>query len=634
MKKLGMKNLLLILLSALMNVFVWHDRNPAGVAFFCAAYAMIPGKMLLAVATLSGMAYALPMTAFIRYTGLIITVMAMAAVIRRMDKIRGKKKTNANLSPPVMYGLMVLTMLTAGIGYGMAYGPGWQEKLVQELPGALAEFGAATIVYWAAAACIAWMGGWRPAVRRKRPGINEEAMITRNQLHAFSESFRKLSESFEVDTSQRDSLNQQEMQDIFNAVTEQVCKDCSRCAYCWENVFEDSCETAYEILNLCARKTEMQKKDLPERFRQRCVRTDSFLAEARRMISLAQTNLSWQNRLAESRLALAGQFGEVADVIGNFSRQIGDEPVRQGAPEKQILRRMSAQKIHVRRIAASDRPNGRQCVYIEARTGKNDEKPVQQAADIIGRVYGRRYLPAAQTPAVMSHRWQLFAFEEDVHYRTIVGDARMIRMGETVSGDSYTVMHMDSGQVVLSLSDGMGSGEKAEKESNRIISLLEQLLTTGFNRQSAIRLIHSVVLAGSEPHTYSTLDLSTIDLFNGSCELVKMGAAPSFIKNGGEVRKISSDSLPPGALPEPEDEVRVASMGHGDMLIMMSDGVLNGLGGKENEEKMMDFLKNCEVTSPQELANAILNHAMAVSRYEAEDDMTVLVCGIYQKPEI
>ena len=75
-------------------------------------------------------------------------------------------------------------------------------------------------------------------------------------------------------------------------------------------------------------------------------------------------------------------------------------------------------------------------------------------------------------------------------------------------------------------------------------------------------------------------------------------------------------------------------MGHGDMLIMMSDGVLNGLGGKENEEKMMDFLKNCEVTSPQELANAILNHAMAVSRYEAEDDMTVLVCVIYQKPEI
>ena len=97
-------------------------------------------------------------------------------------------------------------------------------------------------------------------------------------------------------------------------------------------------------------------------------------------------------------------------------------------------------------------------------------------------------------------------------------------MGEAVSGDSFTVMHMESGQTVLSLSDGMGSGEKAEKESNRIIGLLEQLLSTGFNRQSAIRLIHSVVLSGSEPHTYSTLDLATLDLFNGKCELIKMGA--------------------------------------------------------------------------------------------------------------
>ena len=47
MKKLDMKDLLVIVLSAFINMFVWHDRNPAGVAFFCAAYALIPGKILL-----------------------------------------------------------------------------------------------------------------------------------------------------------------------------------------------------------------------------------------------------------------------------------------------------------------------------------------------------------------------------------------------------------------------------------------------------------------------------------------------------------------------------------------------------------------------------------------------------------
>ncbi len=49
--KNDMKDLLVIVLSAFINMFVWHDRNPAGVAFFCAAYALIPGKILLSVAS-------------------------------------------------------------------------------------------------------------------------------------------------------------------------------------------------------------------------------------------------------------------------------------------------------------------------------------------------------------------------------------------------------------------------------------------------------------------------------------------------------------------------------------------------------------------------------------------------------
>ena len=143
------------------------------------------------------------------------------------------------------------------------------------------------------------------------------------------------------------------------------------------------------------------------------------------------------------------------------------------------------------------------------------------------------------------------------------------------------------------------------------------------------------MLSGSEPHTYSTLDLATLDLFTGRCELVKMGAAASFIKNGEEVKKLTSDALPPGVLPEPESEVLTADMKNGDMLIMMSDGTLGsfGKGDDQNEEKMAEFLKNCTAVNPQELANAVLNHAMACSHYEAEDDMTVLVCGLYRKPE-
>ena len=123
---------------------------------------------------------------------------------------------------------------------------------------------------------------------------------------------------------------------------------------------------------------------------------------------------------------------------------------------------------------------------------------------------------------------------------------------------------------------------------------------------------------------------------NHSASPFGISAAASFIKNGPDVKKITSEALPPGVLPEPENEVKTAEMAHGDMLVMMSDGVLMGLGQDDdrNEEKMAEFLKSCQAVNPQELANAILNHAMAACHYEAEDDMTVLVCGLYRKPKL
>lgn len=66
-------------------------------------------------------------------------------------------------------------------------------------------------------------------------------------------------------------------------------------------------------------------------------------------------------------------------------------------------------------------------------------------------------------------------------------------------------------------------------------------------------------------------------------------------QNGEEVKKLTSDALPPGVLPEPESEVLTADMKNGDMLIMMSDGTLGsfGKGDDQKEEKMAEFLKNC-----------------------------------------
>ena len=57
MRKLGMKDLLVIVMVR-SSICLSGDRNPVGVAFFCAARPD-PGKMLVAIAALFRMAYAI-----------------------------------------------------------------------------------------------------------------------------------------------------------------------------------------------------------------------------------------------------------------------------------------------------------------------------------------------------------------------------------------------------------------------------------------------------------------------------------------------------------------------------------------------------------------------------------------------
>ena len=61
-----------------------------------------------------------------------------------------------------------------------------------------------------------------------------------------------------------------------------------------------------------------------------------------------------------------------------------------------------------------------------------------------------------------------------------------------MSGDNFTCMELDSGQTLVSVSDGMGHGKKAYRESEMVMELLEEMMKGGFSEEAAVRLINSV----------------------------------------------------------------------------------------------------------------------------------------------
>ena len=181
----------------------------------------------------------------------------------------------------------------------------------------------------------------------------------------------------------------------------------------------------------------------------------------------------------------------------------------------------------------------------------------------------------------------------------------------------------------MALSDGMGSGDDASEESEQVIELLEQMTEAGFSESSAIHLINSIYMAREETHSFATADIAVLNLYRKSCQFVKCGASTTYLYHQGEMERIEGEALPIGVMNEMEPYMRKSGIEAGDYVIMMTDGVADSF--LEEQECLEILLWECleEKMSPQDIADQLLDEAMARCNMEPEDDMSVMAVKVY-----
>ncbi len=203
------------------------------------------------------------------------------------------------------------------------------------------------------------------------------------------------------------------------------------------------------------------------------------------------------------------------------------------------------------------------------------------------------------------------------------GVAKCAKTGESISGDQFSCIRLPGQRIMLGICDGMGSGRRAGEDSRRIIELLEYLVEAGILLRTSVKLIHTMMLQEQNEDVTVSLDVATIDMVRGDCEMTKVGAAASFIRRKNGVDMIQAESIPIGILPECNPTEICLRLRAGDLYVMVSDGVLENIEAVEKEEAMAGFLSGLpEDLSAQEYAQKILDFALAGGN--AGDDMTIL----------
>ena len=203
-----------------------------------------------------------------------------------------------------------------------------------------------------------------------------------------------------------------------------------------------------------------------------------------------------------------------------------------------------------------------------------------------------------------------------------VGAAIRPKKGEAVSGDSLTSFESENGaSLFLLLSDGMGCGAAARGESATAIRLLERFLKAGIQPEAALKTVNAAFsLRSADSGSFTTIDLLALNLRSADATLYKYGAAPSYLKQGGQVRRITGGSLPAGL--ESDAQLPDATRLHlepGSFLVLLSDG----LAESADTPWITALLQDWHGQNPQSLVSLLL--ADSLSHGGELDDCAVLV---------
>ena len=468
-----------------------------------------------------------------------------------------------------------------------------------------------------------------------------------SKLNKFSNTFMEVSKTFNEISPAKAIINNQDVSSMLDRVADRICKDCSLCLHCWDKNFYSTYQVMFKIVEKLDNKGFIEREDIPQFFINRCERTADFITTVNNMYEIFKVDMMWKNKLGENRNLVSKQLEELSKAITGLADEIEYDIDFKSEIENTISLMLKREGIRNAKVLAFENKHGKYEVSVSSQGCEGEKVCSNIIEKIVSHVVGKKMVKEnlGCTKGITDYDANnkcMIKFVEEEAYSITTGVACVSkhdeRYGSVVNGDSYAFINTNDGKFVAALSDGMGSGEKAAFQSRTTINLIEQFMETGFDKDITIKLINSILALNSSDDYYSTIDLSVIDLDNGKTEFVKIGAAPTYIKRNDKIEVIKTASLPAGILGNMEVELVSKQLADGDMLIMISDGILDSYEDiDKNEDKEKMFIKHIEEIksiNPQTIADIVLDKAYKKYDGKPSDDMTVIVVKFWKKLSI
>ena len=390
------------------------------------------------------------------------------------------------------------------------------------------------------------------------------------------------------------------------------CKDKAKCSRIYG--VQKEIET---LMNIAFEKGKISLLDISSNMANNCLKTSQIIVLINRLINQYKQYTTMMKNLDNSRLLLADQLYGVAKIMQNLSFDFDNKIEGSISLENQILHFLEQIDICCAEIVVYGTKGNISSIAMLVKSADIDKTNFDYIiSDCVGQKMG-----VVQSAPSETTGWTSIILEPKPTYTLMCGYYGESKTGNEISGDCYSILPLNNQKFMLAISDGMGHGERAKKNSELTISVIENFYKAGFDNDIVLSSVNKLVSI-NQLEDFASLDLCIIDLQNALIDMIKLGASQSYIKHAKTTTVIEGKALPLGVVEQVQAYVQKSALDEGDIIILCSDGVSECFGGLE---KLYMYINHLEETSPQELADCIGAKAKALSKGVIGDDITIIV---------
>lgn len=411
---------------------------------------------------------------------------------------------------------------------------------------------------------------------------------------------------------------------IFDCAADKICRKCSICNKCWQRDYVSTLSALGDVSIPMLKRGRAEASDFPRHFSDRCIHFPELLRAVNEALFSLRERQQYRKRCEENRSLIAQQYAGLTGILRQIGGTLGRDQVSLPARERQVRSYASAfgriDKVAVFRDGA-----GRMRIEL---SGEGLENILLERRGFAAGLSAVLSTGLTEPERISDELGTRLMLREQAPFRAVVGIGQRQKQGEKVSGDTARSFVTEGGNACLLLADGMGSGVAAAQDSRTILSLMERFLRAGIPAADALRTVAPAFRLRSDGTRFVTLDALTLDLFTGRGDCLKCGAAPSFLKTHNAVTRLSGGNLPVGLSDDPAADQSVpVRMAHGDLFVMVSDGICDGT----DDGWMRTLLRDHSMEGPKELAARLV---VAAAERGATDDLTALVVRLEHRPSV